>query len=71
MQTNRATVVILSLFYKLLSSSYSYLGQTLTNDRIRFHDRTNAFAYALQGNTENLPTVLQFLYNNFEKIREE
>ncbi|KAL0882639.1 hypothetical protein ABMA27_001074 [Loxostege sticticalis] len=48
-----------------------YLGQTLTNDRIRFHDRTNAFAYALQGNTENLPTVLQFLYNNFEKIREE
>lgn len=41
----------------------------MDNDKIRIHDRTNAWAYALQGNPENLPTVLNFLYNNFAEIR--
>lgn len=40
------------------------------NDRIRIHDKTNAFSFALQGNTENLPTVLDFLYQNFNEIRD-
>ncbi|KAI8424601.1 hypothetical protein MSG28_003039 [Choristoneura fumiferana] len=47
----------------------SYLQQTLTNDRIRYHDRTNAFQYALQGNQENLETVLTFVKNNVATIR--
>ncbi|CAK1599082.1 unnamed protein product [Parnassius mnemosyne] len=45
-----------------------YMFQTMYNDRIRIHDRTNAFQYALQGNSENLPIVLNFLYNNFQAI---
>ncbi|CAH2070912.1 unnamed protein product, partial [Iphiclides podalirius] len=40
------------------------------NDRIRIHDRTNAFTYAVQGNRENFPIILNFLYNNFQRIRD-
>lgn len=40
------------------------------NDRVRIHDKTNAFSYALQGNKENLPIVLSFLYANYNEIRE-
>lgn len=42
----------------------------MTNDRIRIHDRTNAFSYALQGNPENLQTVLNFVYSDYANIRE-
>nr|AAK58066.1 110 kDa aminopeptidase [Heliothis virescens] len=47
-----------------------YLQESMYNDKIRIHDRTNAFSFALQGNPENLPIVLNFLYNNFAAIRE-
>nr|AAN04899.1 aminopeptidase N [Helicoverpa armigera] len=47
-----------------------YLQQSMYNDKVRIHDRTNAFSFALQGNPENLPIVLNFLYNNFAAIRE-
>ncbi|KOB70212.1 Uncharacterized protein OBRU01_15690 [Operophtera brumata] len=47
-----------------------YLGQSMHNDRVRIHDKTNAFSYALQGNRENLPIVLSFLYANYNEIRE-
>ncbi|CAH0605716.1 unnamed protein product [Chrysodeixis includens] len=46
-----------------------YLQESMNNERIRIHDRTNAWAYALQGNPENLETVLNFFYANFEEIR--
>ncbi|XP_063377572.1 uncharacterized protein LOC134664758 [Cydia fagiglandana] len=46
-----------------------YLQQSLTNDKIRYHDRTNAFAYALAGNRENYQTVVTFLQNNLADIR--
>ncbi|XP_014370423.2 membrane alanyl aminopeptidase-like [Papilio machaon] len=46
-----------------------YLQQSMYNDKIRIHDRTNAFQYALQGNRENFQIVLNFLYNYFEAIR--
>ncbi|CAH2105879.1 unnamed protein product [Euphydryas editha] len=46
-----------------------YLTESMRNSRIRVHDKTNAFNYALLGNTENLPIVLNFLYNNFEEMR--
>lgn len=49
---------------------FSYLFQSLHNDKIRIHDRNNAFSYALQGNRENLKIVLDFLYNNYQEIRE-
>ncbi|XP_052740777.1 membrane alanyl aminopeptidase-like [Bicyclus anynana] len=47
-----------------------YLFQSMHSDKIRIHDRTNAFSFALQGNRENLEIVLDFLYKNFEEIRE-
>ncbi|XP_068631129.1 membrane alanyl aminopeptidase-like [Battus philenor] len=47
-----------------------YLQQSLYNDRIRIHDRTSAFQFALQGNRENFQTVMNFLYNNFNSIRD-
>ncbi|CAH0725372.1 unnamed protein product, partial [Brenthis ino] len=47
-----------------------YLYQSMYNDKIRIHDKTNAFQFALMGNRENLRIVLQFLYNNFREIRE-
>nr|ADZ57273.1 aminopeptidase N4 [Chilo suppressalis] len=55
---------------KNTTSLNHYLHQTLINDRIRLHDRTNAFAFALQGNRENLDTVLEFLFEHFAAIRE-
>ncbi|RVE53190.1 hypothetical protein evm_002023 [Chilo suppressalis] len=55
---------------KNTTSLNHYLHQTLTNDRIRLHDRTNAFTFALQGNSENLDTVLEFLFQNIAAIRE-
>ncbi|XP_012552709.1 aminopeptidase N isoform X1 [Bombyx mori] len=51
------------------NSLQHYMFQSMHNDRIRIHDRTNAFSYALQGNRENLPIVLNFLYQNFAAIR--
>ncbi|CAF4959373.1 unnamed protein product [Pieris macdunnoughi] len=47
-----------------------YLYQTMHSDKIRVHDKNNAFSYALQGNSENLQTVLNFLFNNYAEIRE-
>ncbi|XP_052753554.1 membrane alanyl aminopeptidase-like [Galleria mellonella] len=52
------------------NSLRSYLNETMYNNKIRIHDRTNAFSFALQGNRENLGIVLNFLYDNFEEIRE-
>ncbi|XP_013142032.1 PREDICTED: membrane alanyl aminopeptidase-like [Papilio polytes] len=46
-----------------------YFQQSMYNDKIRIHDRTNAFQYALQGNRENFQIVLNFLYNYFNDIR--
>nr|QUJ23887.1 aminopeptidase N [Telchin licus licus] len=46
-----------------------YLDQSMYNDKIRYHDRTNAFNFALLGNKENLPTVLEFV-QNFAEIRQ-
>nr|ADZ05468.1 aminopeptidase N4 [Cnaphalocrocis medinalis] len=51
-------------------SLQKYLQETLQNDKIRVHDRTNAFAYALQGNRQNLKIVLNFLFEQFAAIRE-
>ncbi|XP_060801843.1 membrane alanyl aminopeptidase [Amyelois transitella] len=51
------------------SSFQDYLYQSMHNDKIRIHDKTNAFSFALQGNRENLNAVLQFLYNNYNEIR--
>ncbi|KAJ8733130.1 hypothetical protein PYW08_001428 [Mythimna loreyi] len=45
-----------------------YLVQSMENDKIRIHDRTNAFSYALQGNRENLPVVLNFLNGNLNRL---
>ncbi|VVD01641.1 unnamed protein product [Leptidea sinapis] len=44
------------------SAIKEYLFQSMYNDRIRIHDRNNAFSFALLGNEENLDTVLTFLY---------
>ncbi|GBP46441.1 Membrane alanyl aminopeptidase [Eumeta japonica] len=52
------------------TSIVDYLQQSMHNDLIRYHDRTNAFNYALQGNPENLETVLEFVKQNFAEIRE-
>ncbi|KAM3967318.1 aminopeptidase N [Aphomia sociella] len=52
------------------ASIQDYLYQSMYNDKIRIHDRTNAFSYALQGNKENLETILEFLQENFAEIRE-
>ncbi|CAG9559615.1 unnamed protein product [Danaus chrysippus] len=53
------------------ASLRTYLHQTLHNDKIRVHDKNNAFSYALQGNRENLRTVLEFLYSNYREIEEK
>ncbi|XP_041970736.1 uncharacterized protein LOC121727124 [Aricia agestis] len=46
-----------------------YLDQSMYNDRIRIHDKTNAWSFALQGNRENLQVVLSYLYENYNEIR--
>ncbi|XP_048007613.1 membrane alanyl aminopeptidase-like [Leguminivora glycinivorella] len=45
-----------------------YLELTLTNE-VRSHDKANSFNYALLGNKENAPTVLQFVKNNIDAMR--
>lgn len=55
----------------VLLKTCRYLHQTLHNDKIRVHDRNNAFSFALQGNRENLRTVLEFLYSNYREIEEK
>ncbi|XP_059049754.1 membrane alanyl aminopeptidase-like [Achroia grisella] len=55
---------------KVEASLQNYLLQSTNNDKIRIHDRTNAFSYALQGNPENLKIVLEFLFGNFTLIRD-
>ncbi|XP_075971879.1 membrane alanyl aminopeptidase-like [Anticarsia gemmatalis] len=47
-----------------------FLRNSMENRKIRIHDRTNAWSFALQGNPENQPQVLSFLYNNFAQIRD-
>ncbi|XP_053604248.1 membrane alanyl aminopeptidase-like [Plodia interpunctella] len=51
------------------NSLLHYLDQSMHNDKIRIHDKTNAFSFALQGNRNNLNTVLQFLFYNYAEIR--
>nr|AAL26894.1 aminopeptidase N3 [Lymantria dispar] len=51
------------------ASINDYLRQSMDNDKIRIHDRTNAWSFALQGNKENLPIVLNFLYENYDEMR--
>ncbi|CAK1546278.1 unnamed protein product [Leptosia nina] len=51
------------------ASIRDYLYQTMYSDKIRVHDKNNAFSFALQGNEENLPTVLDFLFENYAEIR--
>ncbi|XP_050667555.1 membrane alanyl aminopeptidase-like [Leptidea sinapis] len=51
------------------SAIKEYLFQSMYNDRIRIHDRNNAFSFALLGNEENLDTVLTFLFENYADIR--
>ncbi|CAH1647275.1 unnamed protein product [Spodoptera littoralis] len=46
-----------------------YLQESMYNDKIRIHDRTNAFSFALQGNLENVQFVSRFLQSNFDTIR--
>ncbi|KAM3967323.1 membrane alanyl aminopeptidase-like [Aphomia sociella] len=46
-----------------------YLDLTLERE-IRSHDKANSFNYALLGNQENADTVLQFVKNNIDAIRE-
>ncbi|XP_022825014.1 membrane alanyl aminopeptidase-like [Spodoptera litura] len=46
-----------------------YLQESMYNDKIRIHDRTNAFSFALQGNLENVQFVSLFLQNNYDTIR--
>lgn len=48
---------------------FSYLRQSIVNRRIRLHDRTSVISFGLQGNQENLPLVLNFLYQNYAEIR--
>lgn len=48
---------------------FSYLHESMHNPKIRIHDKTNAFSFALQGNYENRRIVYNFLYQNFAEIR--
>ncbi|CAH2070909.1 unnamed protein product, partial [Iphiclides podalirius] len=46
-----------------------YLEITLTK-AVRSHDKANSFNYALLGNQENAHTLLQFVKNNIDRMRE-
>ncbi|CAB3239517.1 unnamed protein product [Arctia plantaginis] len=46
-----------------------YLRQSLVNRKIRLQDRTSVVSFGLQGNKENIPLVLNFLYQNYNEIR--
>ncbi|CAB3260810.1 unnamed protein product [Arctia plantaginis] len=48
-----------------------FLRQSITNRKVRIHDRTNLISFGVQGNRENLQLVLNFLYQNFNEIRTE
>ncbi|KAJ2952361.1 hypothetical protein O0L34_g4646 [Tuta absoluta] len=50
------------------TSFQHYLQQSLYNDRIRVHDRTNHFSFALQGEPTNLDAVLNFVYTRYGDI---
>nr|XP_026484265.1 uncharacterized protein LOC113392185 [Vanessa tameamea] len=47
-----------------------YLVESMQNDKIRVHDKTNAFSFALLGNQQNVPIVLDFLYRNYAEMRQ-
>lgn len=45
------------------------LQQSVHNDLIRNHDKSNVVSYAVQGNPENMRVVLKFLENNYAAMR--